>query len=79
LFPIFHRAPPVAVQLSIAQRSSTHAEDIAEYRREYTALGCDFHQDMTLVEYYGLRLKNHPREPWRGGPQQQQGHNMDFI
>jgi hypothetical protein len=34
---------------------------------------------MTLVEYYGLRLRNRPREPQRGGPQQQQGHNLDFI
>jgi hypothetical protein len=39
----------------------------------------DFHQDMTLVEYCGLRLRNRPREPQRGGPQQQQGHNIDFI
>jgi hypothetical protein len=37
-------------------------EDIAEYRREYAALDCDFHQDMTLVEYCGLRLRNRPRE-----------------
>jgi hypothetical protein len=34
---------------------------------------------MTLVEYCGLRLRNRPREPQRGGQQQQQGHNMDFI
>jgi hypothetical protein len=34
---------------------------------------------MTLVEYFGLRLRNRPREPQRGGPQQQQGHNLDFI
>jgi hypothetical protein len=34
-------------------------------------LGRDFHQDMTLVEYCGLRLRNCPREPQRGGPQQQ--------
>ena len=54
LFPSFQRAPPVAAQLSIAQRSPTHAEDIAEYRREYAALGRDIHQDMTLVEYCGL-------------------------
>jgi hypothetical protein len=79
LFPSFQRAPPVAAQSSIAQRLPTHAEDIAEYRREYATLGCDFHQDMTLVEYCGLRLRNRPREPQRGGPQQQQGHNMDFI
>jgi hypothetical protein len=63
LFLSFQRAPPIAAQLSIAQRSPTHAEDIAEYQREYVALGRDFHQDMTLVEYYGLRLRNHPREP----------------
>jgi hypothetical protein len=42
-------------------------------------LGRDFHQDMTLVEYCGLRLRNRPREPQRGGQQQQQGHNLDFI
>jgi hypothetical protein len=41
-----------------------HKEDeIAEYRREYATLGRDFHQDMTLVEYCGLRLRNRPREP----------------
>jgi hypothetical protein len=35
---------------------------------------------MTLVEYCGLRLRNRPREPQRGGKQkQQQGHNLDFI
>jgi hypothetical protein len=38
-------------------------------------LGRDFHQDMTSVEYCGLRLKNRPREPQRGGPQ----HNLNFI
>jgi hypothetical protein len=47
--------------------------------REYAGLGRDFHQDMTLVEYCGLILRNHPREPQRGGQQQQQGHNIDFI
>jgi hypothetical protein len=71
LFPSFQRAPPVAAPLLIAQRPPTHAEDIAEYTREYAILGCYFHQDMTLVEYCGLRLKNHPKEPQRGGPQQQ--------
>jgi hypothetical protein len=79
LFPSFQRAPPVAALPPIAQRPPTHADDIAEYRREYAALGHDFHQDMTLVEYCGLRLRNRPREPQRGGPQQQQGHNLDFI
>jgi hypothetical protein len=63
----------------IAQRPPTHANDITEYRREYVALGCDFHQDMTLVEYCRLRLGNFPREPQRGGPQQQQGKNLRFI
>jgi hypothetical protein len=79
LFPSFQRAPPVAAPPPIAQRPPTHADDIAEYRREYATLGRDFHQDMTLVEYCGLRLRNLPREPQRGGPQQQQGHNLDFI
>jgi hypothetical protein len=78
LFPSFQRETPVAAQIPIAQRPPTHAEDIAKYRREYAALGHDFHRDMTLVEYCGLRLKNHPREPQRGG-QQRQGHNIDFI
>jgi hypothetical protein len=73
LFPSFQRAAPVAAQIPIAQRPATHAEDIAEYRREYAALGRDFQQDMTLVEYCGLRLRNRPREPQRGGQQQQQG------
>jgi hypothetical protein len=63
LFPSFQRASPVAAQMLIAQRPPTHVEDIAEYRREYAALGRDFHQDMTLVEYCGLRLRNRPREP----------------
>jgi hypothetical protein len=41
-----------------------HKEDeIAEYRREYATLGRDFHQDMTLVKYCGLRLRKCPREP----------------
>jgi hypothetical protein len=71
LFPNFQRAPPVAAQSSIAQRPPTHAKDIAEYRREYATLGRDFHQGMTLVEYCGLRLRNRPKEPQRGGPQQQ--------
>jgi hypothetical protein len=81
LFPSFQRETPVAAQIPIAQRPSTHAEEITEYRREYAALGHDFHQDMTLVEYCGLRLRNRPREPQRGGQQQQQqqGHNIDFI
>jgi hypothetical protein len=79
LFPSFQRAPPLAAPPPIAQRPPTHADDIAEYRREYATLGHDFHQDMTLVEYCGLRLRNRPREPQRGGPQQQQGHNLDFI
>jgi hypothetical protein len=79
LFLSFQRAPLVAAPPPIAQRPPTHADDIAEYRREYVALGRDFHQDMTLVEYYGFRLRNRPREPQRGGPQQWQGHNLDFI
>jgi hypothetical protein len=79
LFPSFQRAPPIAAPPSIAQRPPTHVNDIAEYRREYAALGHDFHQDMTLVEYCGIRLRNRPREPQRGVPQQQQGHNLDFI
>jgi hypothetical protein len=69
LFPSFQRAPPAAAQQPIAQRSPTHAEDIAEYRREYATLGRDFHQNMTPVEYCGLRLRNRPREPQRGGQQ----------
>jgi hypothetical protein len=79
LFPSFQRAPPVATPPLIAQSPPTHADNIADYRREYAALGRDFHQNMTLVEYSGLRLRNRPREPQRGGPQQQHGHNLDFI
>jgi hypothetical protein len=67
LFPSFQRAPPT--QQPIAQRLPTQVEDIAGYRREYVALGCDFHQDMTLVEYCGLGLRNRPGEPQRGGQQ----------
>jgi hypothetical protein len=78
LFSGFQRAPPVTAQQPTTQRSPTQAEDIAEYRREYAALGRDFHQDMTLVEYCGLRLRNRSKEPQRG-QQQQQGHNIDFI
>ena len=77
-FPSFQRAPATTTQQPLAHRLPTQAEDIAEYRREYAALGHDFHQDVTLVEYCELRLKNRPREPQRGG-QQQQGHNIDFI
>jgi hypothetical protein len=79
LFPSFQRAPPTTTLQSITQRPPTHAKDIAEYRREYAVLGRDFHQDMTLIEYCGLRLRNNPREPHRGGQQQQQGYNIDFI
>jgi hypothetical protein len=49
LFPSFERAPSVAAPPPIAQRPPTHADDIAEYRREYATLGRDFHQDMTIV------------------------------
>jgi hypothetical protein len=79
LFPSFQRAPLVAAPPPIAQRPPTHADDIAKSRRGYTTLGRHFHQDMTLVKYYGLRLRNRPRESQRGGPQQQHGHNLDFI
>jgi hypothetical protein len=58
LFPSFHRAPLVAAPPLIPQRPPTHADDIAKYRREYATLRHDFHQDMTLVEYCGLRLRN---------------------
>jgi hypothetical protein len=78
-FPSFQRAPPAAAQQSLAHRLPTQAEDFAEYKREYAALGPDFHHDMTLVEYCGLRGMDHPREPQRGGQQQQQGNNIDFI
>jgi hypothetical protein len=70
-FPSFQRAPPVTTQPPLAHRVPTQAEDIAEYKREYAALGRDFHYDMTLVEYCGLRGMDHPREPQRGGQQQQ--------
>jgi hypothetical protein len=79
LFPSFQRAPPVVAPPPITQRPPTHADDIAEYRREYASLGHEFHQDMTLVEYCGLRLRNRNKELQRGGPQQKQGHNLDFI
>ena len=69
MFPSFQRAPPVAAPPPIAQRPPTHVDDIVEYRREYIALVHDFHQDMTLVEYYGIRLRNYPKEPQRRGPQ----------
>jgi hypothetical protein len=58
LFLSFQRASSISSQIAIAQRPPTHAKDIAEY----AALGRDFHQDMTLVEYCGLRLRNRPRE-----------------
>jgi hypothetical protein len=77
-FPSFQRAPAAAAQQSLAHRLPTQAEDFAEYKREYAALGPDFHHDMTLVEYCGLRGMDHPREPQRGGQQQQQGNNIDF-
>jgi hypothetical protein len=79
LFPSFQRASPATTQQLIAQRLPTQAEDIAEYMREFATLGRDFHQDMTLVEYCGLRPRNRPREPQRGGQQQHHGHNIDFI
>jgi hypothetical protein len=78
-FPSFQRAPPAAAQQPLTHKLPTQAKDIAEYKREYAALGRDFHHDMTLVEYCGLRGMDHPKEPQRGGQQQQQGHNIDFI
>jgi hypothetical protein len=42
LFPNFQRASLVAAHILIAQRPATHADDIAEYQREYAALGRDF-------------------------------------
>jgi hypothetical protein len=56
--PSFQRAPPVVAQQSLAHRLPTQAEYFAEYKREYVALGPDFHHDMTLVEYYVLHIKN---------------------
>jgi hypothetical protein len=43
----------------------TKEEEIAEYKREYAALGHDFYQDMTLIKYCGIRLRNYLREPQR--------------
>jgi hypothetical protein len=63
LFPRFQRALPVAAQQLVAQRLTTQAKNIVDYRRDYVALGLEFLNDMTLVEYCGLRLKNHPRDP----------------
>jgi hypothetical protein len=60
LFPSFQRAPPVAAPPPITHRPPTYAEDIVEYRREYATLGRDFHQDMALVEYCGLRSGTAP-------------------
>jgi hypothetical protein len=79
LFSSFQRALLLATSPLITQRPPTHANEITEYRREYAALGHDFHQYMTLFEYCGLRLRNRPREPQRGGPQQKQRNNLDFI
>jgi hypothetical protein len=75
LFPSFQRALPTTTQQPVAQRPTTQAEDIADYRREYAALGPEFHNDMNLVEYCGLRLRNHPRDPQRGG----QHNNRDIT
>jgi hypothetical protein len=61
LFPSFQRAPLVVALPPIPQRPPTHADDIEKYRREYTTLRREFHQDMTLVEYCELRLRNHRR------------------
>ena len=43
LFPSFQRAPLVAALPLIAQRPPTHADDIAEYKREDATLGHEFH------------------------------------
>jgi hypothetical protein len=43
LFPSFQREPPLAALQPISQKPPTHADDIAEYRREYAALGHEFH------------------------------------
>jgi hypothetical protein len=43
------------------------------------ALGHDFHQDMNLVEYCGLRLRNSSESRRGEDHNNSKGHNLDFI
>jgi hypothetical protein len=51
-------------------------DPFGEYRRDYLALGPEFHADMSLLDYCSIRYRNRPREAQRGNGQT---HNMDFI
>jgi hypothetical protein len=49
---------------------------LVEYRRDYLALGLEFHIDMSLIDYCSIRYQNMPKEAQRGNMQSQ---NLDFI
>jgi hypothetical protein len=51
-------------------------QDPFEYRRDYLALGPEFHADMSLMDYCSIKYQNRPQEAQRGNGQT---HNMDFI
>jgi hypothetical protein len=41
-------------------------DPFAEYRRDYLALGPEFHVDMSLMDYCSIRYRNRPKEAQRG-------------
>jgi hypothetical protein len=51
-------------------------DPFGEYRRDYLALGLEFHTDMSLLDYCSIKYRNRPQEAPRGNGQT---HNMDFI
>jgi hypothetical protein len=58
------------------QGQTVPQDPFREYRRDYLALGPEFHADMSLLDYCSIRYQNRPREAHRGNGQTQ---NMDFI
>jgi hypothetical protein len=58
------------------QGQAVPQDPFGEYRRDYLALGPEFHADMSLLDYCSIRYRNRPREAQRGNAQTQ---NMDFI
>jgi hypothetical protein len=58
------------------QGQAVPQDPFREYRRDYLALGLEFHEDMSLLDYCSIRYRNGPRETQRGNAQNQ---NIDFI
>jgi hypothetical protein len=44
------------------QRQTVPQDPFGEYRRDYLALGPEFHTDMSLLDYCSIRYRNRPWE-----------------